>query len=265
MLPMTCVVWEYMDANKILKIVIIILALILFASHAIAAERLVFETFEDQDWSDSFDGTFNSANVSIVQFGSSHSGDYVARMYGGYLGAAFDYNVSPSNGSEYYIKYYVYYPSNWSWSNISDTNMKQFRAMGENGYPVFVYGKYNNEIRTLGGFTNYSRTGVCSNGTWYGPISTPSLEGWHEVEMYVKYADSGGGFWWKVDDQFVTPYNGTLDCDTWPSESGDVTNLRICGGNGFSDDDYYYIDDVEIWDGLPTDTSRTIQGITISD
>src|SRR3989339_287972 len=214
---------------------------------------LLCEDFEDNSWSDSFDGTFNPENVSIVSFSSAQSGSRVARMYGGYLGAAFDYNVSVSEGDEFYIKYYVYYPADWTWSGISDTNMKQFRAQGSNGYPIFVYQKDGaGGVRTFGGFSGYAGSGVCSDPTWYGPASTPSLSSWHKVEMFVRYASSGGGYWWKVDDNYVSQYNGTLDCDTFPSAEGAINNLRIAGGNGFPEGDFYYVDNMEIWDRLPS-------------
>ena len=214
---------------------------------------LLCEDFEDNSWSDSFDGTFNPENVSIVSFSSAQSGSRVARMYGGYLGAAFDYNVSVSEGDEFYIKYYVYYPADWTWSGISDTNMKQFRAQGSNGYPIFVYQKDGaGGVRTFGGFSGYAGSGVCSDPTWYGPASTPSLSSWHKVEMFVRYASSGGGYWWKVDDNYVSQYNGTLDCDTFPSADGAINNLRIAGGNGFPEGDFYYVDNMEIWDRLPS-------------
>src|SRR3989339_592100 len=214
---------------------------------------LLCEDFEDNSWSDSFDGTFNPENGSIVSFSSAQSGSRVARMYGGYLGAAFDYNVSVSEGDEFYIKYYVYYPADWTWSGISDTNMKQFRAQGSNGYPIFVYQKDGaGGVRTFGGFSGYAGSGVCSDPTWYGPASTPSLSSWHKVEMFVRYASSGGGYWWKVDDNYVSQYNGTLDCDTFPSAEGAINNLRIAGGNGFPEGDFYYVDNMEIWDRLPS-------------
>jgi len=45
-----------------------------------------------------------------------------------------------------------------------------------------------------------------------------------------------------------------FDYDSWPPGIATPTHLYICGGNGFEDAGAYYVDDLEIWDELPSET-----------
>ena len=239
--------------NKISLIFIIIIFLILLAGNSFSASRLVNETFEDQNWNDSFNSTFNPDNVSIISFGSAHSGNFVARMYGGDLGAAFDYNITGANNTTYYIKYYQYFPSgSWNWSGISSTGLKQFRVQPDDGWPLFMFKESGTRTHCY-----FSDGGIDPRPSQWNEITPPSLGSWHKVEIIVKYSDTVGGFAWYVDDVLIAG-DETWSYDTWPpGYNGTLTNLRICGGNGFGSAGTYYIDDVEIWDGIPDEESTS--------
>lgn len=218
------------------------------------AGMLVCEDFEDRQWSDSFDGTFNSDNVSIVTLNNAYSGDYAARMYGGYLGAAFDYNISLVNNDEVYLKYYQYFPTgNWNWSNISLTGLKQVRAgAGQgDGWPIQTFKGTGNGPHTHGYYSEGNDPAGIPDRYFFPGGQFPSLGTWHEVEVYLKYSDTEGGYWWKLDGQVIAG-SESFTHDVWPPPFGNTINvLRFAGGNGFPDGDHYYVDNVEIWDRLP--------------
>ena len=208
---------------------------------------LFYESFDDQQWNDSFDSTFNPDNVSIVSFGEALSGSYVARMYGGYLGASFNYDIVGANNTVYYIKYYQYFPSsNWNWSGISETGMKQFRVRGNDGWPLLMF--------KPGPLTHcyFSDGGIAGGGPggWRGIPAFPISNIWNKIEIIVKYSDTEGGFAWYLNGQLIAG-DETWSYDTWPPGSGSISQMRICGGNGMSGGSFYYIDNVEIWNGVP--------------
>src|SRR3989339_276614 len=211
---------------------------------------LLCEDFEDNSWSDSFDGTYNSENVSIVN-SRALSGLYSVRMYGGYLGAALDYHIARSNNSMIYIKYYQYFPSGeWDWSGLSETGMKQFRVQPGDGWPLFMF--KNNPNPTTHTYFSEGTNPAHPSGIsmWRNIGSFPSSNNWHKVEIVVRWSDTNGGYSWKVDDVLIAG-NENFAYDTWPPAAGSISNLRIGGGNGFPSGSSYYIDNVEIWDRLP--------------
>ena len=228
--------------------------ILLFAGISWAANRLVYETFEDRQWNDSFDGTFNPANVSLVSFGSARSGNYVARMYGGSLGGAFDYRINAGINSEIYIKYYQYFPpGDWNWSNISKTGLKQLRfgpGQGD-GWPIQTFKSDGMAPHTHGYYSEGGHPSEIRTRYFFPSGSFPSLGTWHKVEVYAKYSNTVGGYWWKIDDVRVAGSDAFVH-DVWPPPWGNIINtVRFAGGNGFPSGDFYYVDDVEIWDGLP--------------
>src|SRR3989339_277987 len=211
---------------------------------------LLCEDFEDNSWSDSFDSTYNPENVSIISFSPAQSGSRVARMYGGYLGAGMTKNIAITGNRTIYIKFYQYFPSSWSWSEVSDTGLKQYRAEpSDHAWPSNMYKPGANGLRTHAYFAT-------ENGTIpppvYRDISEPSLGTWHKVEQLIIYNDSGhGGFWWKMDDVLIAG-SESFSYVTWPPpNTNSLSWIRVAGGNGFPDGDYYYVDNIEIWDRLP--------------
>lgn len=236
------------------KIMIIIMCLV--AGNSFGASRIISETFEDQQWSDSFQciepGT---CNITTDQaFGGS---TYSARLNEFGIDGSFEFNFSDilTDGDEIYIKYYQYFPSsNWSWAGVSATGLKQFRtttgARGFSDYPIIMYKSTaagycsNTSFGTHSGFIGssvQSRRGNCTS---------PSFDTWHLFEYYLKYADNGV-IVIKMDGVIIESYS----VDNNGFENGAVGGIRFVGGNGWPSGGIYYIDDVEIWDGIPGNNS----------
>ena len=228
------------------------------ASHS-NAELVIFEDFEDGEWQDSFDSTFNPANVSIA-VEKSFSGTAAARMYGGYLGAAFDYRVNISEGEAYYFRYRAFYPSDqWNWDNIStapdqsdNTGMKNFRAMPGGGFPLMMIKETTDgTFRTHSYFNSPALTDLPSilrPGAW------PRYDVWLTHEIVVSWSNEAGGFAWYLDGRLISglPFD-EFTYATWPPPEGEVSNLRICGGNGYPEGETHFVDDIEIWKGTLAD------------
>ena len=207
--------------------------------------QVAAEDFEDGEWTDSFDGTFNPENVTIDET-QARSGTHAARMYGGYLGAAFDYGLDVAEGDCVYLRYWVYYPADgWDWDGISGSGLKQVRFMPPDGWPIWTF-KWNGmgQPATHGGFSE----GEHPEGidAWHAIGQFPSADEWHEVEVLVRWSETNGGFVWRYDGERIAG-SDAFEHDTWPPPMGFVDGVRFAGGNGFPDGSVYYVDDVEIW------------------
>jgi len=211
---------------------------------------LICEDFEDNSWSDSFDSTFNPDNVNLVT-SYAYDGNYAAEMYGGYLGAAFDYNIDIEEGDELYIKYYQYFPESvWNWDEISETGLKQFRAQPDDGWPLLMF-KPGSETADMRTHCYFSDGGIDPEPTSYQQLSYISKDTWHDIEIMVRYNNSHGGFAWYVDDVLIAG-DESWSYNTWPpGYDGTLTNIRLGGGNGFEDAGTYYVDNIEIWNKIP--------------
>ena len=220
------------------------------------AQRLVYEDFEDNNFLDSFSQAFPTENVWIS---TTHAiGVRSGNMYGGVLGAAFDCPVTVTDGDIYYFRYYAYYPNDWTWTLVSDTGMKNFRAMPTDGWPLFMI-----KVGTEGQFQTHSYFEVDQSTDippWKDMASWPALDQWHLHEIIVSYSGTSGGFAWYLDSQLISGIPPeTFDQPTWPRTYGSeltVNNFRICGGNGYPPDDTYYVDNIEIWRGIPSVTGE---------
>jgi hypothetical protein len=228
---------------------------------------LACEDFEDSTWEDSMLSAFNPDNVQISS--AKALGYRSARMYGGYLGAAFDFRINATEGSEFYVIYQQHFPSEgWNWSDISATGLKQIRfgARQGDGWPIQTFKGENYDgnpaARTHGYFSQaIDPPHPPAIPAWRQLGAFPSLDSWHEVEVHVRYSSTDGGYFWKIDGSLVGG-SETFSHDVWPPPtayygSGMVDYMRICGGNGFPDGNYYYVDDIEIWDRPPITSNCT--------
>lgn len=226
------------------------------------AEQLVSEDFEDGAWDDSFDGATNVENVSVSD-AFAHSGQNSSRMFGGYLGAAFDFNIDAQEGEVYYLRYYAYYPSDqWVWTDVSVSGMKNFRAMPPDGWPLFMIKKMDdNQFHTHSYFSPIDLAQLEEFPDLIPAIPTyqhlgdwPAYDTWHLYEIVVSWSQTEGGFAWYLDGELISGVDlENFTYKTWPTAWGYVNNLRICGGNGYPDEDSYYVDDIEIWKGSLSD------------
>jgi len=237
------------------RLLIVILFVCLAASVANAGQ-LIDEDFDDQSLSPL--AGYPSENVSIVEFASARSGNYVARMYGGYLGARLDYTISSWSPPEtLYVKWYQYWPSSWSWSSVSASGQKNYRLVStDSAMPSAMY-KYTDVLRTHGYFYLDTSELDClyESCSSMPSLSIPTANQWHKIEIAVKYTTDGtGGWYWKIDD-VVVEGGEVWNHVTWPpAQSYNIIAVGVAGGNGFPSGDYYYVDDLEIWDEIPGET-----------
>ncbi|RJQ34288.1 hypothetical protein C4566_02290 [Candidatus Parcubacteria bacterium] len=224
-----------------------------------SAQRLVFEDFEDSDWTDNFSRAVNEINVSMssdVAMGSVSS-----RMYGGSLGASFDYIFADhglpnvQDGDKYYIKYYTYYDESLQWDQVDPYGgWKQLRTMPDGiGWPVnmFKFGNGHPALYTHSYYAQLSFPGVLDETI---DVSPPSYNEWHLHELILSYGNNSGGFAWYIDGELYAGLplvQHTLDNLPMIPADSELGGFRIAGGNGMPPGGVYYVDNIEIWKGIP--------------
>jgi len=151
--------------------------------------------------------------------------------------------------------------------NFSDPGrMKFLRILGQTGYnptedTVYMHLSTDDGISPTMYF-------ACSGepGTWIGTsyTATNAYDGnWHKFSMYVNYNTGVIKAWYDVDDETADNYvkiytaaDGSLGA-TPATES----QYFIIQGNFSaklpSQETYHALDDIEVWDGMPTGTSDT--------
>lgn len=236
-----------------IKLTIVLIALI--APSICVGGQIASHDFDDGSLSP-FIG-FEPGQTS-VSTDVSRSGNYSVKMEeGGVDGSLNLTTLNLSEGSVLFIRYYQYFPTGWNWSGISETGLKQMKVNvyeGCDGWPLFMFKPDSVRTHTYfsegqGQPSGLPTTIILGNtdlGGW------PSLNTWHKVEIRIQYSNTNGGYSWKMDDILIAG-DENFNYDTWPPACDTaIKSVRFSGGNGFPSGGYYYVDDVEIWDSLPT-------------
>ncbi len=239
-----------MVANKIL----LILFVFLFIATPSFAAQLDDEDFDDGDASDTFDMSFSRAVWTDIN--STH---YRSAPYGCEIDYTPDYGSlkwdfpggSVSEGDEYYVTYWMYFPSGWNWNSISGTGFKQIQGWPDNSQPAsrFKPECSSGYVRHTGGFICNYGNGNCTNLVGDGPcILIPTGE-WVHFEFWVK--------WSTTDGRIRAWFAGDLVWDLGP---GDNLTYTVATPSWFDFPTYngrgqslsVWVDDVEFHDSVPS-------------
>lgn len=262
--------------------------LILLSTPVSAATLWYTENFDDQDFDAPPSGTVETW-VSMTTGCTTNPWcpypdgaiegdhyDFLETGYGG-TGYAFGTAVSPETGSTT-DPYFRILPSSWSSDGFFQSfRMKQTGVQSEsyqnlkvvyphwNGTNAYVMFNTTGTNVTPGTESLYysakDNTGAYLETS--GSVSVPNIfdGNWHKFDLWVKFSTSEVYFWYDVESPTIA--NATFYRNYTDSAWSGATlyyfgaNLSDVGDNvGFWDGKY--IDNVEIWDELPTTTGATI-------
>ena len=266
--------------NK-LKIIINLIVFIFFVSFSFASEKIFYEDCEDRNFSQYFlEKNYGSAYADYWQelrtemsrsSLSPHGGDY-CMSYDPFAtgnphanvglgdvryGNTTNFDLSSYHNRYWYFRWYQRWEKGIRWRSSCENKLIyiNWHRRADFLFKLQKYGsdKLNVLIRDAKDALVYSRWLTHSGG------NLDDME-WHKIEIYVDVGTTGdknGRFWVNVDDLELIHQTGVtfnsiihsnpIHCITgWPSNiSGG------CSGPGQT-----WLDDLEIWTGLPTETSE---------
>lgn len=246
----------------------IVLAFLILAtcSSAFGAQRLFYEGFE----SGSLANVQKTSGVTISK-NMAYSGTSSARVqYGPDEGnQSIIKRITSGISNEFYIKYYIKKDVSWQ----ANQHFKPFRANNNysDGPLLTVWGAHacdgylSGRLVTFDGMYD-EKIEIGKKQIELEPYSA-STKGWTKIEIYVKKNSATGVYdgiyklWWNgvliYSDSKVHPATATgkfFDCFYFPSNmSCDKYNLKECCSAWDQTTPFYlYVDDIEIWNGMPT-------------
>jgi hypothetical protein len=250
--------------NQKLKTILIFLT-IFFGILGFARDSFTAANARNMIFSDGFESgnlnNWDAGSGSTVATTSAHSGTYCMRLdyftEGGFHGNI-HYLSSPPT-SELYLKYFIKFAPTY---HVPWFGMKYLRLRdGVQNIQAEHY--FNSESFYANGHT-YQGNPTQTFDVWYsGHNALYMADGnWHKIEVYVKY--NTGGTNWKADGIHQVWFDGVIvknktDAvfrdDTWPDAIFTRVYIPSNAGDGVhhaAEGDIFYVDDVEIWDGIPS-------------
>jgi hypothetical protein len=249
-----------------MRVLIFILLFLSFAASG-GTTQLVDENFDDQDWTDSgLSDPGGDGGELIYLPGVARSGNYAVKFDGSQTTEGLFRTMTISgSGGIFYIKYYIYYPNpGWSWDNMSPTGLKNIRFYysGENftwmSKDLNVYPLLCDPGEFVVEFGQFSWSDARSDGQ----SIVNEQNTWHKVEIYLEwYSNATTSMSVTLNDIVVHD----VTCSPGLG-SNNITMVQILAGNGFGTSGYYYVDDVEVWDEVPSEEEPPphVSGITFS-
>jgi hypothetical protein len=241
--------------------------------NANASQRLVYETFESGGWGVLGHGpTGSDADGTSITTENSHSGSFSAKV-----------NYSNNNNlnhiwydglrskitDELYISFWFYYHPNWQF----DYNHKMMRLTNSYSYFNTNHEFLSTDTFFTNGDTLITPSTDCgySDNAWYNlPSGTYTKGQWHHWEFYGKLNTNNqrnGIFRLWIDGQQMA--NNTSF--SWVDSGCDPQSTTYKWNTVFFPSNYadsppagsipiYYVDDIEIWDGMPSNMPSNSNG-----
>lgn len=238
----------FIQTKKYIPLVISFAIIIFFSSNLFAAQRLLYENFDDRIIDERLYPRVVADGIDPVsppryQLSSPGRGDAGYCFASGtardpFLEWRYD-NTWPTN--ELYVSFWVRYPSRTSPDGDSHWNIKTF-------YPHFDgTSSYVHYSASGGGSLYHSAFGkgeMLTSSRW--PTTPNDMNGnWHHYEFYIHFSQGISRFW----------YDGALKIDynygpsVWTNNVYYITfgGQDSTGANVFT----RQIDNIEVWDGMP--------------
>jgi hypothetical protein len=220
-----------------------------------SATKLVSDDFED--------GTLNKwpSPTNIVNYNAGSgavSGTHVARgCYGDY----YNINLRATDVAypEIYLKYKIKYETGFDWSNANNLNNKHARLRkASSTQGDFLYSLFAGTGNRLWFGDGSVMTDMSSIVDQYGSAFTPQSDRWYAYEFYWKLNTAGlpnGLGWAKVDGQTMINITGMRFRTSDSYLYDEIVFVGNNGGTTTAGHDCVELDDIEIWNGLPSQKS----------
>jgi hypothetical protein len=234
-------------------VLVFILFNLIIISNSFGATKLFSDGFESGNFSN-----WNTVTSGItISSNSPHSGGYCARVdYGSGSLQGLIKSLSSAPKTEFYVAFYVKIASSYNAPYLGFKWMR-LKHGAKDGIQTEFYLKSENWLsdghsyQTGQGALDFPGTGW----SWYPAFDDAK---WHKIEVYGKYNTGGGAngicrIWFdgkqRLNETSYKWRTGEFANDIFknfyiPSNAGD-------GKHGSRSGDIIYIDDVQIWNGMP--------------
>jgi len=265
------------------KKVLVTMLLILFISNsAFAANQILFENFNDQDYDQGTFGTFSESSGDSTNsydagatWESDGSGGYCRseRIYAANQSAGPSYPVRPRfvPGQQWptnyvFYRYKIRFPL-WSDDGVHQSNLKYIRLYKASDKAYWHSAAQSYHAAYVLFNVNSNDNNPDDQDIAYFTMSNIANGSWHTIAYLFNLTNGNGKIWYDRDPVTQSPtaeiQPGYFD---WPA--GDRVFAYLVGPADDGHDDYVdYIrqyDDVEIWDGLPGTVSQFPPDVNIS-
>jgi len=266
--------------NK-LKIVINLILFVCFVNFSFAAERIFYEDCENQNFSEYFlenhygsnyAGYWQELRAEITQSTTSpHSGKY-CMTYDPFItgnphanvgigdiryGNTSNFDLSSHHSRYWYFIWYQRWQKGIEWNSTCENKIfyVNWRDSGDFTLTIQTYGKRNIHI-----YSKDHETRLVTFNKWITLDHDLTDFLWHKMEVYIDVGSTSNGnghFWFKVDNDKVMKinditWNKTINSNPIHQLPGWPSNISgNCSGSGQT-----WLDDLEIWTGLPPETSE---------
>lgn len=236
-----------------------ILFIILLLCGTAHATTIVDETFDDQAYVSPLTfynscDPYEGYNVGITYSSSIARGGTGYSLIGSHIGGDISghlTNIENYYNGGIYIRYYVYYPSSYSWPGETGVfdNVKMAKFAGDIGWDIeLIYKNTSASGPTLLQlYWNTQSTG--STVGYYASLgSNLEPDAWHKIEIYVSIPDSGNSTIHVTVDDYNVFYSTNADIRRSDSDyTGTRQFISIRASNEPpSGQGTFYIDDIYI-------------------
>lgn len=232
---------------------IMILVTLLITSNVFAAQRRLYENFDDRAidplLTTRIYGVFNITQPTF-SFGTGHGGSGYSFGSGTTNATWLEWNFGNTwYTDELYVSFWMRYPT--FTKNYSNENIKFFYPQfGTSNSDKVEYLLYNGSSSAL--FCGYNNNTYLSNN--YMTCTGQADGNWHRYEFYIKFSTGTHKFWYdrpagNYTDGAYLKNSVNYGSGVWDNHVNLITIGSIDGEQASTFTRFF--DDVEVWDGMP--------------